>query len=310
MLDAMVRQWLGARPLRTEGPGPRGDGPDGSLLARIAGATALNEGWRRVRANKGGPGADGVTIRAFERHLARNLDDLGEALLSGRYRPGRLRRVVIAKPGGGRRRLAIPGIRDRVAQTAALVVIGPQLDRRMSEASFAYRPGRGVDDAIAAVQAGFAAGRTWTLDGDVTRFFDRVPHRRLIEELAIWLDDGAVLALFALWLRSFSRFGRGIAQGSPVSPLLANLFLHPVDRLAAAAGCLLLRYADDFVALAATEQEIAAAQAVIAAALKRRGLALNTIKTQVVPPGQAFTFLGRSLTAPASAPPPAAGRRG
>ena len=96
---------------------------------------------------------------------------------------------------------------------------------------FGYRPGRGVADAIAAVRAAFAAGRVWTLDADVTRYFDRVLHSRLLEEFAIWLDEEAVVGLFALWLKSFSRFGRGIAQGAPISPLLANLFLHPLDRL-------------------------------------------------------------------------------
>src|SRR5882672_9487708 len=236
MLDRLVRKWL-KPPWQRE---PQ------STLARIAAPEILREAWRRVRANKGGPGADGVTIPEFAGALDSNLAFLSAGLRSGHYRPGRLRRVTIAKPDGRKRRLAIPDIRDRVAQTAALIVIGPLLDPRLSASSFGYRQGLGVDDAIAAVTAAFAAGQTWTLDADIARYFDRVPHRRLTEELAIWLDDAAVLGLFTLWLKSFSRFGRGIAQGAPISPLLANLFLHPLDRLVASAGCTMVRYADDF----------------------------------------------------------------
>jgi group II intron reverse transcriptase/maturase len=241
---------------------------------------------------------DGVTIAGFELRLDENLGRLASELRNGRYRPGKLRRAVIVRPDGKRRKLAIPGIRDRVVQTAALVVIAPALDPRLSESSFGYRPGRGVADAIAAVEGAFAAGRVWTLDADVTRYFDRVPHRRLLEELTIWLDQEGVIRLFALWLRSFSPIGPGIAQGAPISPLLANLFLHPLDRLVAAAGCTMVRYADDFVLLAASERELGAARAMVASVLRRRGLALNAVKTRVVPPGRDFTFLGEALRAP------------
>ena len=295
MLDAIVRPWRKPHGALSQS---RLDQGRGCVLERISAPDILREAWRRVRANKGGPGGDGVTLAVFEQQLDCNLADLAGSLRDGRYRPGRLRRAVIVKPDGRPRTLAIPGIRDRVAQTAALVVIGPMLDPRLSESSFAYRPGRGVDDAVAAVAAAFAAGRVWTLDADVARYFDRVPHGRLLEELAIWLDQEAVLGLFALWLRSFSRFGRGIAQGSPISPLLANLFLHPLDRLVAAAGCMMVRYADDFVVLAAGEPQLRAAQAGIATVLRRRGLALNAGKTRIVAPGREFVFLGRTLCAP------------
>jgi group II intron reverse transcriptase/maturase len=296
MLEAMIRRWRNRSSL---GLHAGRDRREDASLARIAAQEILRAAWRRVRANKGGPGGDGVTIASFERQLERNLARLAEALRAGRYRPGRLRWVVITKPDGRTRKLAIPGIRDRVAQTAALIVVGPTLDPRLSEWSFGYRPGRGVADAIAAIKAAFAAGRVWTLDADVTRYFDRVPHRQLLQELAIWLDQEAVVGLFALWLASFSRFGRGIAQGAPISPLLANLFLHPLDRLVAFTGCTMVRYADDFVVLSASERELRAARAVITSILNQRGLALNSVKTRVIPPGQAFTFLGQALCAPA-----------
>ncbi|MGH6814985.1 MAG: reverse transcriptase domain-containing protein [Hyphomicrobiaceae bacterium] len=272
----------------------------GPTLHRIAAPDTLREAWRRVRANKGGPGRDGVTLETFAQTLDGRIAALSAALLRETYKPGKLLRIAIAKPNGGRRQLAIPNVVDRLAQTAALVVLGPELDRRMSTASFAYRPKRSVADAIAAVEAAFAAGLVWTLDADLDKFFDRIAHRRLLDELAIWIEEDGVLRLFMSWLRTFSMWGRGIAQGSPVSPLLANLFLHPLDRLAAAHGVVMVRYADDFVALAARKGTLEETQKMIVDVLQRRGLKLNAPKTRVVPPGQPFVFLGRSLTAPAS----------
>jgi retron-type reverse transcriptase len=153
-----------------------------SLLQQIAEPDTLREAWRRVRANKGGPGADGVTIEGFATDLDRLLDALAAAILNETYRPGRLLRRRIAKPEGGWRSLAIPGIADRVAQTAALIVLGPDLDRRMSSESFAYRTGRGVDTAIAAVEAAFGRGLIWTLHSDVASFLDPVSYCPLVDE--------------------------------------------------------------------------------------------------------------------------------
>ena len=271
-----------------------------SLLERIAAIETLREAWRKVRVNKGGPGADGVTLEAFASDLDERLSTLGRSLLAETYRPGRLLRFAIAKPDGSRRRLAVPSVVDRLAQTAALLVLGPDLDRSMSPASFGYRTGRNVEAAIAAVEMAIGRGFVWTLDADVRSFFDRVPHRRLYDELSIWIGEEAVLRLFALWLRAFSLWGRGIAQGSPISPLLANLFLHPLDRLVAAQGYAMVRYADDFVVLAPSKGRIDAARSLVVEILKRRELTLNEIKTRIVPPGQAFHFLGRELAAPSS----------
>ena len=267
-------------------------------LEEIASKATLDEAWKRVRANKGGPGGDGVTIENFGLRAEASLAALQSALLGGSYRPGKLRRCQITKPDGRKRRLSVPSIIDQIAQTAALVALSPNLEMRMSDDSFGYRPGRGVDQALARARAAMADGKVWIAECDIARFFDRVPHVQILAELTIWLQDERVLRLFASWLKSFSWWGRGIAQGSPVSPLLANLYLHPIDLLTAAEGYILVRYADDFVILAATKDEAGKALGLVDRLLRRRGLMLNRKKTAIVPPGKRVIFLGEDLCAP------------
>lgn len=270
---------------------------EGARLEDIAALGTLAEAWGRVRANKGGPGGDGVTIVELEPVIDGKLQALHEALLSGRYRPGKLRRTPILKENGEKRWLAIPCVIDRIAQVAALIALGPETDAKLSETSWAYRPGRNVDAALDAVHAAFADGFRWILDADIKRYFDSVPHRRLMEDVSIWIDDGRIMELIALWLESFGR--RGIAQGAPVSPLLANMFLHPFDRLIAARGHRIVRYADDFLVLSPSRKAAKHALALTEKLLGLRGLRLNRAKTRIVAPGEGFVFLGREI---ASAP--------
>lgn len=265
------------------------------LVDSIAAMPALQQAWRKVRSNGGGAGGDGVALVSFEAALDARLATLSASLTDGSYRPGPLRRVSMRKPDGRARLLSIPCIRDRVAQTSAITALQARLDARQSPASFAYRPALGVLDALAAVRAAQAAGFAWTWEADIREFFDSVPHRRLLAELAIWIEADDMLRLIGMWLDGFSPRGAGIAQGAPISPLLANLYLHPLDRMLVAAGHKPVRYADDFVVLARTRRDAAAAWQMAGRLLADRGLALHPAKTRIVPPDEAFVFLGVTI---------------
>ena len=252
----------------------------------------LRRGWRRVRSNRGMAGGEGVDIAAFEKGLAANLACLGAELAAGRYRPGPLQRVEIAKPDGGRRRLAVPPVRDRVVQSAAAIVLDELIDPQLSDASFAYRRGRSVEHAIGRIMTYRLWGAEWVVDGDIERFFDSVPHRRLERRLAGHVRCRRTRALVELWLRRFSRGGRGLAQGAPISPLLANLYLDPVDRAIDRRGRRLVRYADDFVILCPDRARAEQALRRMAALLEAEGLMPHPDKTRVVHFADGFQFLG------------------
>lgn len=275
----------------------RGASPiiEGVTLEAIVAHETLIEAWTRVRRNKGGPGGDGVTIEMFGQDLEAQITTLGHQALTQTYRPRKVRRTSIPKRSGGMRKLMIPAVTDRVLQTAAMLVISESLDGKLSNSSWAYREGRGVENAVSELQDARAGGFIWTLDADIAHYFDRVPHRRLIEEMMIWIDDVRVIRLLRTWLRSFNRWGRGIAQGSPISPLLANLFLHPLDRLLELEGFRLVRYADDFVVLCEDAKPAAMARKITASHLNSRGLSLKAAKTRIIGPDEPFIFLGRLI---------------
>ena len=264
---------------------------------QVTGRTSLNDAWRRVRRNGGGAGGDNMTPERFERQLDARLHHLTGALRDGSYRPGPLRKVVMRRADGRIRVLRIPTIADRVVQTACHMKLSAELDPRMSKDSYGYRPARSVDQALARVRKAGRSGLAWALDADIEKFFDTVPHARLLDDLAIWIDDRRLLALIRLWLFGFGG-GKGLAQGAPVSPLLANLYLHPLDRAFAAEKVLMVRYADDFVALVHNEAAASTARAIAAAALRRRGLRLSRRKTRIVRLAEGFDFLGERVVCP------------
>ncbi|MFS8037555.1 CRISPR-associated endonuclease Cas1 [Xanthobacter sp. AM11] len=279
---------------------------DAKLFARATSKEALFAAWARVHANGGAAGGDGVGPERFRLAAAREIPRLSTLLVSGAYRPGPLRKVEIPKKSGGTRPLTIPCIIDRVAQTAIQQALSPLLEREFEEASFGYRPGRSVAQAVRRVEALRARGKTFVVDADIERYFERVPHAPLMERLARSLSPGPTTDLIALWLEHASSDGLGLPQGSPLSPLLANLFLDALDE-AFGEEAHIVRYADDFVILSGSEAGAQAARRKAEDLLSAQGLKLHAEKTRVVDFDEGFRFLGhlfvRSLVLPGGAAP-------
>ncbi|TVR81413.1 MAG: CRISPR-associated endonuclease Cas1 [Rhodospirillales bacterium] len=271
---------------------PRRNHNPPSLFERICHPATLATAWSRVRGNKGAPGGDGETIAAFAARAGARLERLRQELLSGSYRPGPYRSLLIAKPGGGERRLSIPCVVDRVAQAATALVLGEVLEPEFDDASYGYRPGRSVAMAVRRVGSLYRDGYHWVVDGDIRTFFDRVPHAPLLKHLAAVTDDARLVDLVGLWLDGFSEDGLGLPQGSPISPLLANLYLDEVDDEIGAAGVHLVRYGDDFVILCRSEARAEGALERMAALLAEKGLELHPEKTRIVSFQEGFRFLG------------------
>ena len=262
------------------------------VIEEILSPERLREGWRRVRANKGGPGRDGVSLAAFSLRLERNLARLAECVRAGRYRPQPLKRFAIKKRDGGTRLLGVPGVADRVLQSATALVLDELLDPLMSDASFAYRRGRSVEHAVARILTYRYWGGVWVVDADIADYFGSVQHGRLLAELSALVPCPATMALVEAWLSTFSDSGVGIAQGAPISPLLANLYLDPVDKAIHSRKVRLVRYADDLVLVTRSEGAARWARARLAGLLAERGLRLNLDKTSIVSFADGFSFLG------------------
>ena len=206
----------------------------------------------RVKANKGSPGIDGMTVGELPVYLKLNWLRIREDLLSGRYRPQPVRRVAIPKPGGGERELGIPTVLDRFIQQALLQVLQPRFDPTFSEASYGFRPGRRAHDAVRRAQGYVSGGRRFVVDVDLEKFFDRVDHDVLMGRLAKRIADKRMLGLIRGYLEA-GMLADGVAlerhegtpQGGPLSPLLANVLLDEVDKELEKRGHAFVRYADD-----------------------------------------------------------------
>jgi CRISPR-associated protein Cas1 len=263
------------------------------LFDRLAEPTALTLAFARVEENEGGPGGDGVTIADFARRLANEIVALVDELQTGRYQPRRARPAKMPKKSGGTRDLLIPAVRDRVVQSAASSLLVAGLDPEMEDVSYGYRPGRSVDQAVRMVDKHRRDGFRWAVDADIRSYFDNVPHDRLIHRLEAHVDDGRFVDLVSLWLESYGVSGRGLPQGSPISPVLANLYLDVLDEAMADRKTRIVRYADDFVLLTEDAASAAVARDRAATILKREGLELHPDKTRIVPFDRGFRFLGR-----------------
>jgi RNA-directed DNA polymerase len=212
----------------------------------------LQTAWKRVKANKGAAGADGLNIEQTAQMLRTSWPGICQALLVGSYRPSPVRKVMIPKPDGSQRELGIPTVTDRLIQQALLQVLQPLIDPTFSKHSHGFRPGRRAHDAVKAARAYVQSGKRVVVDVDLAKFFDRVNHDILIDRLKRRIDDAAVIRLVRAYLNAGIMDGGvvverylGTPQGGPLSPLLANVLLDEVDKALEARGYSFARYADD-----------------------------------------------------------------
>jgi RNA-directed DNA polymerase len=197
----------------------------------------LKAALQRVKDNKGSPGIDGMTVAGLADYLKQHWPVIREQLLSGTYVPKPVRRVEIAKPDGGVRKLGIPTVLDRFVQQAVMQVLQRRWDRTFSDSSFGFRPGRSAHQAVAQAQTYIAEGHGWVVDLDLEKFFDRVNHDKLMWQIAKRVDDRRLLKLIRAFLKAgvmenglVSPSVEGTPQGGPLSPLLSNLVLDDLDR--------------------------------------------------------------------------------
>lgn len=272
-----------------------------SLVDKVWHPANLEAAWLRVYRNRGGSGIDRQTVHHFHQQWPTELDMLGGMLKSGQYVPQPVKRVWIPKPGSREKRpLGIPAVRDRVVQTSLRHVLEPIFEHDFHERSYGFRPGRGCKDALREVARLLKDGCQWVVDADLKSYFDTIPHDRLLARVAERISDGRVLSLIRGYLEQTVMDGLaewtpegGTPQGAVISPLLANLYLNPLDHLAAAHGYEMVRYADDFVILCRTRDEAEAALALVSAWVAEEGLTLHPEKTRIVSEADdGFDFLG------------------
>jgi RNA-directed DNA polymerase len=273
-----------------------------SLMDKVFRPAVLEAAWRKVERNKGASGIDGQSVERFAAGAEPYLAELHETLKCGLYSPSPVKRVDIPKGNGQTRPLGIPTVKDRIVQTALRMAIEPIFETQFREGSYGFRPGRGCKDALREVDRQLKEGYAHVVDADLKSYFDTIPHDRLMAQVAEKISDGRILSLIEGFLRQdvMKEMERwtptaGTPQGAVISPLLANIYLHPLDLLMEESGYRMVRYADDFVILCRTAEEAAAALRQITAWTAANGLTLHPDKTRIGDarqPGQGFDFLG------------------
>lgn len=272
-----------------------------SLIDKVGAERTLHASWRRVASSKGSGGVDRQTVQQFGVGVDARLRTLSDDLEAGRYRPRSVRRVHIPKPDGRTRPLGIPTVRDRIVQGALRLTLEPIFEKEFREHSYGFRPGRGAKDALRRVDGLLRSGGRYVVDADLKSYFDTIPHDRLLAAVRSRVTDGRVLSLVEMFLKAGimedlreHRPTMGTPQGGVISPLLANIYLHPLDCLMEDEGHEMVRYADDFVVVCRTLEDAERALETIRSWVSAAGLELHPEKTRLVDmnePG-GFDFLG------------------
>jgi RNA-directed DNA polymerase len=283
--------------------GKNGNPQEQSMMERILAPENLAEAWKRVKANQGAPGIDGMTVEAFPAFCREHWLRIRQAIEEGTYNPAPVRRVFIPKRDGSQRPLGVPTVLDRVIQQAVAQVLRPVFEPTFSEHSYGFREGRNAHQAVRQMEAGWEEGRRHAVDCDLKSFFDTVNHDRLMELLRRKIKDRKVLNLIRKYLQAgvvlpdgtLEATSLGVPQGGPLSPLLANIVLDPLDKELETRGHKFARYADDFIVMVKSAK---AAQRVMASLIRfaedKLKLVVNRGKSRAAPL-KACTFLGLQI---------------
>lgn len=263
--------------------------PNGYLLERVLSKENMQKAWKQVKANKGAPGIDDVSVEEFPEFAISQWDNIRKSILAGIYQPLPVRRVEIPKESGGTRPLGIPTVLDRLIQQAVYQVLMPVFDPDFSDYSYGFRQGRSAHDAVYKIREYIRKGYRIAVDMDLSKFFDTVNHDVLMNRVALKVKDKRVLKLIGKYLRSgvmadgrLQETRKGVPQGGPLSPLLANILLDDLDKELERRGHKFVRYADDFIILVkskrAGERVMASVQRFLEKVLR---LKINKDKSQV-----------------------------
>jgi RNA-directed DNA polymerase len=274
-----------------------------SLMDKVWKKENLQSATKQVLRNKGGAGVDGLSCEQYRRQAPERLEGLQERIKTGSYSPPPVKRVWIPKLGSKELRpLGIPTVEDRIVQTAVRNVIEPIFENIFAEHSYGFRPGRGAKDALRRVDQLLKGGKVWVLDADLKGYFDSIPQDKLKAAVAEQISDGALLDLLGKMLRQgvmetgkdWEPTEKGTPQGAVVSPLLANIYLNPLDHLMVRLGKEMVRYADDFVILCESKEEAEGVLETLRQWVEAAGLTLHPVKTRIVNASQkgGFDFLG------------------